>query len=455
MDSEPGKPSPTSAMPASSTAPANSPVRGLAAFASRDFRLYQMARMAVIIGAEAQTVAVAWQVYSITHRALDLGYTGLALFLPGLFFLLPAGHAADRYDRRQIILLCYALQILCTGALLAIAVTGMRNVHLIYAVLFLIGTGRSFSGPASSALIPHLVPEGHFVNAVTWGAAIFQLANIAGPALGGILFTLPLKGVLAGAGIVYVAMLVALVIFLVLISSLSVRLGRMEHRDVSLKVVMAGFQYVLHSPILLGSFSLDLFVVLLGGATALMPIFAQEILHTGPKGLGMLRAAPAIGALIISLTLARFPLRNKAGLRLFVCVAIFGAATILFGLSHNLVLSLAALAIAGAADMVSVVVRSSVLQLATPPEMRGRVSAVNSLFLGASNELGEFESGVTAQWLGAVRATVVGGIGAMMITGLWPVLFPSLRNADELTAKSLRKDLRPGVETELLPTGSK
>jgi MFS family permease len=441
MDSESGKPS-TSAS-------------GLAAFASRDFRLYQMARMAVIVGAEAQTVAVAWQVYSITHRALDLGYTGLALFLPGLFFLLPAGHAADRYDRRQIILLCYALQILCTGALLAIAVMGVRNVHLIYAVLFLIGTGRSFSGPASSALIPHLVPEGHFVNAVTWGAAIFQLANIAGPAMGGLLYTLPLEhlfgGVFAGAGVVYVAMLIALVVFLVLIGSLSVRLGRMEHRDVSLKVVLAGFQYVRRAPILLGSFSLDLFVVLLGGASALMPIFANEILHTGPKGLGMLRAAPAAGALLVSLLLARFPLHKKAGLRLFVCVGLFGAATVVFGLSHSLVLSLIALAIAGAADMVSVVVRSSVLQLATPPEMRGRVSAVNSMFLGASNELGEFESGVTAQWLGAVRATVAGGIGAMMVTGLWSVLFPSLRNIDDLSAQSLRNDLQPSSKEELLP----
>jgi MFS family permease len=418
-----------------------------------------MARMAVIVGAEAQTVAVAWQVYSITHRALDLGYTGLALFLPGLLFLLPAGHVADRYDRRRIILLCYALQIVCTAALLAIAVMGLRNVHLIYAVLFLVGTGRSFSGPASSALIPHLVPEGHFVNAVTWGAAIFQLANIAGPAMGGLLYTLPLEhlfgGVLAGAGVVYVAMLIALVVFLVLIGSLSVRLGRMEHRDVSLKVVMAGFQYVRRAPILLGSFSLDLFVVLLGGASALMPIFANEILHTGPQGLGMLRAAPAAGALIVSLLLARFPLNNKAGLRLFLCVGLFGAATVVFGLSHSLVLSLIALAIAGAADMVSVVVRSSVLQLATPPEMRGRVSAVNSMFLGASNELGEFESGVTAQWLGAVRATVAGGIGAMMVTGLWSVLFPSLRNIDDLSAQSLRKGVRQSPADQLLAAGSK
>ncbi len=443
MDSESGKPS-------------GSPqVRSLAAFASRDFRRYQMARMAVIVGAEAQTVAVAWQVYSITHRALDLGYTGLALFLPGLLFLLPAGHVADRYDRRHVILLCYALQIICTGGLLAIAVMGLRDVRLIYAVLFLIGTGRSFSGPASSALIPHLVPEGHFVNAVTWGAAIFQLANIAGPALGGILFTLPLTGPLAGAGIVYVVMLICLLTFLMLIGSLTVRLGRMEHRDVSLKVVLAGFQYVRRSPILLGSFSLDLFVVLLGGATALMPIFAHEILHTGAQGLGMLRAAPAMGALTVSLLMARFPLRNKAGLRLFVCVGLFGAATVIFGLSHSLALSLGALAMAGAADMVSVVVRSTVLQLATPPEMRGRVSAVNSLFLGASNELGEFESGVTAQWLGAVRATVAGGIGAMMVTGLWAVIFPALRDTDELTAKALRQDLLPQGEDELLSAGLK
>ena len=429
MDSSPSKPT----------------IRGLAAFDSRDFRRYQLARMAVIMGAEAQTVAVAWQVYSITHRAIDLGYTGLALFLPGLLFLLAAGHAADRYDRREIILICYTLQMVCTGALLTIAILGLRNVYWIYGVLFLIGTCRSFSGPASSALIPHLVPEGHFVNAITWGAAIFQLANISGPALGGLLFTLPLAwlahGALSGAGIVYICTLATLASFLFLVGGLSVRPGRMEKRAASLQVIFAGFQFVRRSPLLLGSLSLDLFVVLLGGAVALMPIFAQEILHTGPRGLGILRAAPAAGALVVSLLLARFPLHRRAGLRLFVCVGLFGIATILFGLSRNLTLSLVALAIAGAADMISVVIRSSVLQLATPPEMRGRVSAVNSLFLGASNELGEFESGLTAQWMGAVRATVAGGIGALVVTGLWAVLFPSLRNADELTAKSLRRDL--------------
>lgn len=413
------------------------------AFASRDFGRYQLARVAVILGAEAQSVAVAWQVYSITHRALDLGYTGLALFLPGLFFLLPAGHVADRFDRRKVILLCYSVQVICTLSLAWLAHAGTRNIYLIYSVLFLIGMGRAFSAPASSALLPHLVPEKHFVNAVTWGGAIFQIANVTGPALGGVLFTLPLarfmpNSGLEGAGIVYIFTLLTLVWFLVLIVSLSVRPGRMEHRAASLKVVMAGFQYVWSSPLLLGSFSLDLFVVLLGGAVALMPIFANEILHTGPRGLGALRAAPAIGAFTMSLVMARFPIGRRAGVRLFTCVAIFGAAIVVFGLSRNLWVSLAALAISGAADMISVIIRGSLLQLATPPQMRGRVSAVNSLFIGASNELGEFESGLTAHWWGAVRATVIGGLGALSVAGVWAVLFPDLRRVNELNADSLR-----------------
>ena len=420
------------------------PRRGLEAFASRDFRRYQLARVAVILGAEAQSVAVAWHVYSITHRPLDLGYTGLALFLPGLLFLLPSGHVADRFDRRQVILICYALQVLCTAALLTVTLRGISSVYVIYAILFFIGTGRSFSGPASSALVPHLVPESHLVNAITWGGTIFQLANTVGPAVGGLLFTIPMHRwaphlAVEGAAIVYMFTLVSLVWFLVLIASLHARPGRMEHRAMSLKVVLAGFDYVLHMPMLLGSFSLDLFVVLLGGAVALMPIFSHEILHTGPSGLGMLRAAPAVGALCTSLFLARFPLTRGAGKRLFTSVAIFGAATIVFGLSRNLALSLVALAILGAADMISVIIRGSLLQLATPPEMRGRVSAVNSLFIGASNELGEFESGLTAQFLGVVRATVIGGIGALAVAGIWATSFPALRRADELSSASLRK----------------
>ncbi|MGD0735648.1 MAG: MFS transporter [Terracidiphilus sp.] len=417
--------------------------RGMEAFGFRDFKLYQMARMMAILGAEAQAVAVAWQVYSITHRALDLGYTGLALFLPGLIFLLPAGHVADRFDRRQIILVCYGLQMIATTALLMLTRMSHLGVFPIYAVLFFIGTARSFSGPASSALIPSLVTEKHFVNAVTWGGAIFQLSNIAGPALGGLLFTLPLTGMawlggLQGAGLVYVFNLATLVWFLVLVGSLHVRPGRMEHKAASIKVVMAGFHYMLRSQLLLGASSLDLFVVLLGGATALMPIFAHDILHQGPRGLGILRAAPAVGALTMSLLMARFPFHRRAGLRLFVCVGIFGAATVVFGMSRNLWLSVTALALAGGADMISVIIRGSLLQLGTPPEMRGRVSAVNSLFIGGSNELGEFESGLTAQWWGAVRATVVGGIGALAVAGIWAASFPRLRQADQLTSEALR-----------------
>jgi len=404
---------------------------------SRDFRRYQMARVFVIMGAEAQALAVAWQIYEITHKALYLGYTGLALFLPGLIFMLPAGHAADRFDRRKVILFCYSLQVLCTLGLFLFAWFGQRNIALIYLVLFLVGTGRAFSGPAASALIPHLVPKDVFVNAVTWGATIFQIANIAGPALGGVLYTLPLHGHLHGASLVYVCTMASLLWFLLLVKSLSVRPGRMEHRAVSKDVLLAGFRYVMQKKILLGSISLDLFAVLLGGAVALMPIYAQEVLHTGARGLGMLRAAPALGALLISLTLTLRPIRRRSGMLMFVCVAIFGAATIVFGVSHTLVVSLIALFFVGASDMVSVVIRSAILQLATPQEMRGRVSAVNSLFVGASNELGEFESGLTAHWWGAVRAVIYGGIGSLMVTGIWSVLFPSLRKADELTAEAL------------------
>jgi MFS family permease len=413
------------------------PTTGTAAFAYRDFRRYQLARVMVIMGAEAQAVAVAWQVYEITHRAIDLGYTGLVLFLPGLLFLLPAGHVADRYDRRLVILFCYLLQILCTLALLIFALLGLHRVGLIFAVLFLVGSGRAFSGPASSALLPHLVPTPHFVNAITWGATVFQVANIAGPAVGGLLYTLPLKGSLYGAPIVFLFTLLTGISFVALIGSLHVRPGRMEHRSISTDVILAGFRYVRKSRLLLGSISLDLFVVLLGGATALLPIFAHDLLHTGPQGLGALRSAPALGALAVSIWMTFRPLLRHAGALMFIGVAIYGVATVVFGLSRSLPLSLGALMVVGASDMVSVVIRSSMLQLATPASMRGRVSAVNSLFVGASNELGEFESGMTAQWWGAVRAVVAGGLGALVITGIWSLLFPALRGIDQLTEESL------------------
>ena len=424
------------------------PITGAAAFLSRDFRRYQMGRMMGILGAEAQSLAVAWQVYQITHSALDLGYTGLALFLPGLVFILPSGHVADRFDRRKVILVCYCLQLLCTSTLFWFAWRGLHKVWPIYAVLLLIGTGRSFSGPASSALLPHLVPKEHFVNAITWGATIFQIANISGPAIGGIIFTLPLAGRMQGASAVYLFTLCMLIVFIALVGSLDVRPGRMEKRATSIEVILAGFHYVWANKLLLGSISLDLFAVLLGGAVALMPIFAVDILHAGPRGLGFLRAAPAMGALTVSLYMVWKPIRRRAGVTMLTCVGLFGIATIVFGLSRGIPLSLAALVLVGASDMVSVVIRSSMLQLATPSEMRGRVSAVNSLFVGASNEFGEFESGVTAHWWGAVRAVVIGGVASLAVTGIWSVCFPALRRADRLSAESLLAAEEPQAAQE-------
>ena len=414
------------------------------AFRSRDFRLYQAARLMVILGAEAQSVAVGWQVYALTHSALDLGYTGLALFLPGLFVMLAAGHAADRFDRRKIILLCYSLQACCTAVLLwlSMSATALKGGRIwpIYAVLVGIGLGRAFSGPAASAMLPSLVPKEHFVNAVTWGATVYQIANMSGPAVGGILFTLPLAGVVAmwtGAPVVYAFTLLMLLGFIVLLSMIRAKMVMTEKKAFSMRTVLAGLEYVWRAKLLLGSISLDLFAVLLGGATALLPIFATDILHAGPRGLGLLRAMPSVGALMVSLTMVVKPIKRKAGVTMLICVGIFGAATVVFGLSKSIWLSAAVLVVVGASDMVSVVVRSSLLQLATPPEMRGRVSAVNWLFIGASNEFGEFESGVTAQWWGAVRAVVIGGVASMAVTASAAGLFPQLRRADALTAESL------------------
>src|SRR6201985_2776328 len=414
------------------------------AFKSRDFRLYQTARLMVILGAEAQSVAVAWQVYALTHSPLDLGYTGLALFLPGLFFMLAAGHAADRYDKKKIILFCYGLQAVCTAVLLwlSLSATALQHgrVWPIYAVLVGIGLGRAFSGPAASAMLPSLVPKEDFVNAVTWGATVYQIANMSGPAVGGLLFTLPLAGVAAvcnGAPLVYSFTLLMLLGFIVLVSMIRAKMVTTEKKAFSMKTVLAGLEYVWRAKLLLGSISLDLFAVLLGGATALLPIFATDILHAGPRGLGLLRAMPSVGALVVSLTVVVRPIKRRAGLTMLVCVGIFGAATVVFGLSKSIYLSAAALVIVGASDMVSVVVRSSVLQLATPPEMRGRGSAVNWLFIGASNEFGEFESGLTAQWWGAVRAVVIGGIGSMLVTASASILFPQLRKPTPPTAGAL------------------
>jgi MFS family permease len=410
------------------------------AFVSRDFRLYQTARLLVIVGAEAQSIGVAWQVYQITHSALKLGLTGLALFAPGIFFVLGAGHVADRYDRRKIILACYAVQAMCTVVLLWFALHPRPNVWPIYVVLLGIGVGRAFSGPASSALLPSLVPKDHFVNAVTWGAVVYQVANITGPAVGGLLFTLQLHGAAArwsGAALVYAFTLVMLLGFLALVGAMRTKPVNVTKNAFNRETMLAGLKYVWQAKLLMGSISLDLFAVLLGGATALLPIYATDILHAGPRALGLLRAMPSVGALGVSILMTTRPIRRAAGRKMLTCVGVFGAATIVFGLSRSMWVSVIALVVVGASDMVSVVIRGSILQLATPPEMRGRVSAVNWLFIGASNEFGEFESGLTAHWWGAVRAVVIGGIGSMAVTGAAAVLFPRLRRADALTADSL------------------
>lgn len=413
------------------------------AWQSRDFRFYSAARLMGIMGAEAQAVGVAWQIYEITHSALALGYTGLALFLPGIFFVLPAGHVADRYERRTVILTCYTVQALATSALLWLAFQHSHNIWLIYAILFVIGAGRCFSGPAASALVPTLVPKDHFVNAVTWGATIFQIANAVGPMIGGLLFTIPLVHLfggrfarLNGAPLVYAFTLLGLMFFIALFSVIKPR-GAAEKKSFTVETMLAGLRYVIGTRLLLGSISLDLFAVLLGGAASLLPIFASDILHSGANGLGLLRAMPSLGALAVSLTLLAFPIRHRAGKTMLMCVGLFGAATVVFGLSRNLLLSCIALIIIGASDMISVVVRSSILQLATPPEMRGRVSSINWLFIGVSNEVGEYESGLTAHWWGAVRAVVIGGVASLAVTGIWSVFFPALRHADTLTADSL------------------
>ena len=410
------------------------------AWQHRDFRFYSVARFLGVMGGEAQAVGVAWQVYQLTHSALALGYTGLALFLPGLFFTLPAGHVADIYDRRSVILVCYVLQLAATLTLFSLTLHGIHNIWVVYGILFVIGLGRCFSGPAAQSLVPTLVPKEHFVNAVTWGASTYQSANAFGPMIGGLLFTITLTGRLAmfnGAPLVYLFTALCITFFIVFVSILHPRAAA-EKKGFTLDIMLAGLRYVLSTRLLLGSISLDLFAVLLGGAVSLLPIFAADVLHRGAHALGLLRAMPSIGALLISLTLSIVPIKRDAGKIMLACVTGFGVATVAFGLSHTLWISCLALFVTGATDMVSVVVRSSILQLATPPEMRGRVSSINWLFIGASNEFGEYESGLTAHWFGAVRAVVLGGLGTLMVTGLWTAFFPALRRADRLTAEDLR-----------------
>lgn len=390
-----------------------------------DFRFYQAGRFFGLIGTQMQGVALGWQVYSITGSPLGLGWVGLAQFLPA-FLLFPfTGHAADRYDRRRILTLCHAVFGLAALAFWSLS-RGETDVRHIYAVLVVVGVARAFAGPAGHALVPNLVDKDDVPSAIGWGSSIFHFAVVLGPALGGLVLDA------GGATVVFSTTVALELVSLVMLGLVRKKSSGDAGAETSLATLGAGLSYVWNKKILLGAISLDLFAVLLGGVVALTPIFARDVLHAGPTGLGLLRSAPAFGASIVGLWLAVRPPTARMGRLMFGCVLLFGVATIVFGISKNLTLSLAALCVAGAADMVSVYARHLLVQLATPDAMRGRVAAVNLVFIGASNELGEFESGLTAEWFGAVRAAVLGGIGTCLVVGVWALAFPELRRVDRL-----------------------
>jgi MFS family permease len=429
---------------------------GRVAFTHPNFVSYTLARFFIVVALEMQSVAVGWQVYEITKRPLDLGYVGLAQFLPGFALFLFAGHAADLYDRRKLLMWCYGGFALCSALLLAISWRGSQSahsssvhsssahlvsVHSIYVVLVLLGIFRCFNWPASRALLPQLVPEEHFSNAVAWTASTFQIATIAGPAIGGIAYAL-----FRGPEGVYAIAVTVSILSTILTLRIHPRPASPEKKltdrvpdkePVTLRTVLAGFRFIWEKKLILGSISLDMFAVLLGGAVALLPVYARTILHTGPWGLGLLRSAPGVGAALMAIVVAHRPIRRRAGLTMLLSVAAFGVLTIVFGISHSLILSLIALFLLGASDMVSVIIRATLVQVATPDDMRGRVNAVDMLFIGVSNELGEFESGVTAQWFGTVPAVVLGGVGTLLVIAAWAWLFPELREADQLTVAEL------------------
>jgi MFS family permease len=410
---------------------------GRVAFTHPNFVSYSLARFFIVVALEMQSVAVGWQVYEITKRPLDLGYVGLAQFLPGFALFLFAGHAADLYDRRKLLMWCYGGFALCSALLLAISWRAPQSTHSIYFVLVLLGIFRCFNWPASRALLPQLVPEEHFSNAVAWTASTFQIATIAGPAIGGIAYALfrgP-EGVYAIA--VTISILSTVLTLRIHPRTASPEKDLAEKEPVSLRTVLAGFRFIWEKKLILGSISLDMFAVLLGGAVALLPVYARTILHTGPWGLGLLRSAPGVGAALMAIVVAHRPIRRRAGLTMLLSVAAFGVLTIVFGVSHSLIVSLVALFLLGASDMVSVIIRATLIQVATPDEMRGRVNAVDMLFIGVSNELGEFESGLTAQWCGTVPAVVLGGVGTLLVIATWAWLFPELREADQLTVAEL------------------
>jgi MFS family permease len=344
---------------------------------------------------------------------------------------LVSGHVADRFNRRNLLVLCDLGFATCFTWLLAITLRGAVSIAAVFAVLVLLGVVRSFNGPVSRAMLPHLVPPEHFAGSVAWASSIFQAATILGPILGGLIYA-----VARGPVTVYVCAVLAAGAAVVLTLQLPAQEKERARPAANLSTVFEGFRYIWREKLILGAISLDLFAVLLGGAVALLPVYAREILNAGPWALGILRSAPGVGAGIMAIAIAHRPLKNRAGATMLWCVAGFGLCTVIFGVSRSFAISLLALFLVGATDMVSVIVRATLIQVKTPDEMRGRVNAVDMIFIGASNELGQFESGITAQWFGAVPAVILGGIGAVVVTGLWAWMFPQLRKANELTMEN-------------------
>ena len=391
----------------------------------RPFIAFWLARIFTASGYQMLTVAIGWNLYQLTGNVLDLGLVGLVQFVPRVVFMLHTGHVADRYERRKVAAICQTVQALIALSLVIGGLTGSVTREMIFILSFVFGAARAFEMPTTQALLPSIVPSALFPRAVASAQSAQQLATIVAPALGGLLYAF-------GSVWVYGPTLVLYLIACLLTLNLPARQTPLNTGKATLDSLLAGFRFIRSRPDILGAISLDLFAVLLGGATALLPVFAKDILLTGAWGLGLLRSAPAVGALLMSLWLARFSVDRHVGRVMFTAVGVFGVATIAFGLSTSFWFSLAVLVVLGAADMISMVIRASFVQLETPDEMRGRVSAVNGLFIGASNQLGEFESGITAHWFGTVPAVVMGGVGTLVVTGAWIKLFPTLAHRDRL-----------------------
>jgi MFS family permease len=414
--------------PARTHQPSGPRFPGLAVLRHRQFARFAVCRFFTTLSWQMLAVAVGWQVYALTHDPLALGLVGLSEFLPFVCLVMLGGHVADHADRRHVLVITWSIEALCIGVLLWLTIAGLRTVWPIYLVIATFGSTRAFYAPAMQAIVPTLVPREEFPRAVALNSTLFQIAVVTGPALGGVLFLL-------GPAVVFGVCLGLFLLTVLLTLSLGSHRAVRDEASKSTSTahqLLEGLRYVIHQRLVLGVISLDLFAVLFGGATALLPIFAGEVLHIGPVGLGLLRTAPGVGAGLTAALLTLRPIERHAGTYMFGGVALFGVCTIVFALSRNVAVSIAALLLLGCGDMLSIYVRGILVQMNTPDAIRGRVSAINSMFVGGSNELGEFESGVTARWFGAVRAAMLGGVLTLAVVGGWIGLFPALRKLDRL-----------------------